>query len=517
MVLSAPPPPRKLVEASFSLLLAEEEKRRKAFASVEEAELVRHNARKAQIEQESQQQRAACLAAANGQQLTKPVEDLLNNSRAMLLDKEDEEFKRGILERKKAFEEKERDAPLPRRQKTASRTITFDEVYCNGKPEYKHMIDEWPKKSGCFYMFRCDEHMVHFNKNAIHGAAKHLHSQQHGYMQKGYETAVNVLGYRIPDCTHELAEKNNKMVKEAFEKGYKPLNANHMTKLDRQAYELKHGVFLESRVESTAPSFPNLKNWEAKTSRAPVNTDIPAIGDLYRVYWREDLKTYLVMILPWKGTLEVCGLPHKSLFDPPAYGPKPPNKRRDRVVMASAPPCYVSDRQTGQIVDWAPGFEDGGARVSEREFPVMFFDEGRNFGWVPLRELLPFSFSKPSHRKTPYFNDAADHVAKIRGFTSFEQMMAVADGRDPKTSKSTLLPHLRPPSQPQATTGVHDDVEMTDSPSSEAPSFSGPNLGALTAHLSLSDRRDSNKSDSSSVAMDEDDAFDGGRSNSGAR
>jgi len=45
---------------------------------------------------------------------------------------------------------------------------------------------------------------------------------------------------------------------------------------------------------------------------------------------------------------------------------------------ASPPKCYiygssaVGDSRRSAIVGWAPGYEDGGPKVNERKFPVMF-------------------------------------------------------------------------------------------------------------------------------------------------
>jgi hypothetical protein len=91
MALSEPIPPAETVGARFTLLLAEERKRRKAFARLEEEELVRHKARKARIEQQAHQ------------------DPVVLETRQLLLDKEDEEYKRAKVRRKKAFDEKEKE------------------------------------------------------------------------------------------------------------------------------------------------------------------------------------------------------------------------------------------------------------------------------------------------------------------------------------------------------------------------------------------------------------------------
>lgn len=122
-------------------------------------------------------------------------------------------------------------SPGHRRQRS-QRTISFNEVYQGGKPLYKHIIVEYPAQSGEYYILRCDQHGVHFNLNPLAGAAKHLHSAQHGHMSKERAQAVDLLGYRVIDCTNELLEKNNDMVKKAFtEEGYKPFSSVSLPEL----------------------------------------------------------------------------------------------------------------------------------------------------------------------------------------------------------------------------------------------------------------------------------------------
>ncbi|KAK0743032.1 hypothetical protein B0T18DRAFT_430406 [Schizothecium vesticola] len=407
---------------------------------------------------------------------------------------------------------------MPRRRKTAPRTIKFNEVYCDGNPVYHHWIVEFPSKSACFYILRCDEHVVHFNQNPLHGAAKHLHGAQHGNMSKDHSLAVELLGHRIPDCTHQLADLNNEMVHEAFQDGYKPLNINQMTKSDRRAYELEHGVSLEAAPASAAPSFPNLKNWDAKKPTAAAKVETPVVGDLHLVFWKRDQKRYPVMILPSQGSLRPCGLRNKSLFDPPAHGPLgKPHKSRGASIMRDAPECYALDAQTRQIVGWAPGFEDGGSRVSEREFPVMFFDGNRRFGWVPLRELLPFDFNDPRYHEVPNFNDAVEYHAKIRGVRSSKKMMAAAGSLDPRTVRAphrkpipaTNAQHARPrpPPQSQATPAVPSSGPAPTREERAAGTLSNDqqNKASGSGEKEVVERRDGAKPDSRRMAMSDQD------------
>lgn len=91
MALSEHIPPAETVRARHILFNSEERKRRKAFARFEEEELVRHKARKARIEQQAKQ------------------DPVVLETRQLLLAREDEEYKRAKAQRKRVFDEKEKE------------------------------------------------------------------------------------------------------------------------------------------------------------------------------------------------------------------------------------------------------------------------------------------------------------------------------------------------------------------------------------------------------------------------
>ncbi|KAH8900020.1 hypothetical protein GQ53DRAFT_206688 [Thozetella sp. PMI_491] len=252
-----------------------------------------------------------------------------------------------------------------------SRTTTFDEVYQDGNPRYKHLIVEFPASSNRFYILRCDDHGVHFNaSNPLAGAAKHLASTQHGNMTKEHANAIERLGWRIVDCTPEKANVNNEMVKLAFQAGYKAFNRNFLTKKDRKSLEgngATEGLPAPHREMPSGRRVSSRKQ-EASARKQPVPVPIakrtpelvtdPAPGELYRAFWSEEKRNYAVVVLPWgdlsrvgfNGTLATTGL------------------------LDRAPKCYVIDRMVPKILGWSAGFEDGGSLVDKREFPVCYFD-----------------------------------------------------------------------------------------------------------------------------------------------
>ena len=75
---------------------------------------------------------------------------------------------------------------------------------------------------------------------------------------------------------------------------------------------------------------------------------------------------YLCLIVPWNGDdarrfkLSVLhrGIKSLGLLD---------------TKQVFLPKCYIIDRKRGTITGWAEGYEDGGTKESEREFPALFF------------------------------------------------------------------------------------------------------------------------------------------------
>ncbi|KAH8752850.1 hypothetical protein F5883DRAFT_527450 [Diaporthe sp. PMI_573] len=121
-------------------------------------------------------------------------------------------------------------------EKRVQRTVSFAEVYQDGKAQFKHQIFEYKAGSGNWYIVRCDEHGVHFKfGNPVHGAAKHVHSPQHDMQPKTYDLAIEICGYLVTDCNTELAKLNNDEYQRAVaEDGYEPYNRNLLTNEGRQ-------------------------------------------------------------------------------------------------------------------------------------------------------------------------------------------------------------------------------------------------------------------------------------------
>ncbi|KAK4187399.1 hypothetical protein QBC35DRAFT_498712 [Podospora australis] len=292
--------------------------------------------------------------------------------------------------------------------KPTDRTISFDEVYRDGAPEYKHIIIQFPD-GGDFYILRCDEHGVHFGEHPLRGAAKHLASAQHGRMSKEHTKAVETLGCIVLGCTPELMEKNNTMVKKSFEDGYKPFNANQLSKTARamKGYPQldKQGLPIPDSAQRPTKKFSGVA--KAKP------------GELYVALHPDDQKSYPVLILPWTDgnlsavgmemTLEEAGLFHLTL-----------------------PRCfdYIHGVETVQgIKGWAAGYQDGGVYMKQREFPCVYIVDKDTkhwtFGWIEAKNLSPFDFSDAKRADLPGFDAAREYYAtNVNKFESWKDMEA---------------------------------------------------------------------------------------------
>lgn len=138
----------------------------------------------------------------------------------------------------------------------------------------------------------------------------------------------------------------------------------------------------------------------SRRNRKDVDTiTCPTTGEIYQGY-RHNLKTWsAVLLLPFgdftdvglEGTLKDTGL-----------------------LDSEVPPCYKYKKRSKRI-EWQDGFEDNGASVLERQFPVMFFDDQlqkstklSEFGWLAAKDLKEFNPQDPSVRFLSNYRSALD-------------------------------------------------------------------------------------------------------------
>ncbi|OTA96256.1 hypothetical protein M434DRAFT_28118 [Hypoxylon sp. CO27-5] len=351
-------------------------------------------------------------------------------------------------------------APTPSNESAhpPERTITFDEVYQGGKAKHKDTIVEWPVGSKKWYILKCEKHGLRFTRNAIQGAAKHLSGLNHGFPDRNREVALRTLGYLVVDCNESLAKLNNSVADKAYANGYKPPSSKSKNRPNkgRETQEKERRELLKPSWSDTVNSVRassqgldlTLKTSEIEevlesgtpsSHQKPANSwngiTHPKTFHIYYGHWkvslhRKDDRIYPVMILGWdnqngsglKDTdLNATGLLKKNS--------QPPN-------------CYIYD--SNRIIDWAPGFEDGGPKVRSRKFPVMFFDESQTVAWIPARDLMEFPLYKrkaPDQSDHP-FNAARRWIAEREGFKTWE------DREKARIASLTALPPSPSPLTP---------------------------------------------------------------------
>ncbi|KAI1775911.1 hypothetical protein F4818DRAFT_391438 [Hypoxylon cercidicola] len=308
--------------------------------------------------------------------------------------------------------------PLNEPSQQPERTITFDEVYQNGNAEHKHTIVEWPVNSKKWYILKCDQHRRHFTQNPVPGAARHLNSVSHGFPDRNRNSAVKTLGYRVVDCDETQVRLHNEMVNKAYENGYIPVGYKGKPENIRRRQQPNGKVSEGASTSRTTDLGPAQEN--VASERPPTEDDQerkegithPKVFHIYYGHWKvngcKSGQIYPVMILGWdeqKGS----GLDNTNLHD------------TGLLKKTSQPPnCYKYDSK--KIIGWAPGYEDGGSKVEQRRFPVMFFDESQTVAWFPAADLFKFPLYKRKAPERPDdpFNAARRWIAEREGFETWE-------------------------------------------------------------------------------------------------
>jgi hypothetical protein len=288
----------------------------------------------------------------------------------------------------------------------ASKTITFDEVFQNGKAQYKHIIVEFPQgqNSNMWYILRCDEHHVHFGLSPLLGAAKHLHSAQHGNQPKAHKLAIETVGFQVIDCTREMAKMNNDVATRAFEEGYVPFNVNRLSRAEK----IEQGFLTPDESSKRKKRVSNAAAGQEEKLKPFPGLTSPVPGELYLGLWNKNKTKYPVMMFPMTGSIGITGLPGTLA----SIG-----------LLGTAPRCVRVNRRTQRVDGWAKGYEDGGPLTYKREFPVLYFDKKHQVGWLPAKAISKFDFEARKTDKIPEFDDARQHYARCKGFQSYEELV----------------------------------------------------------------------------------------------
>ncbi|KAH6972670.1 hypothetical protein EDB80DRAFT_528033, partial [Ilyonectria destructans] len=190
-------------------------------------------------------------------------------------------------------------------------SISFKDVFQNGHAPTKHMIVRFPEEDGPWYILRCEKHNLNFKKHPIKGAATHLGSKKHSRMSRAPAVAIGHLGIEVFDCDETLAERNNLVALEAFEKGYKHAVANP------EDGQRESNRIPDSLHTTPARQTPGIRSRTCKDLRSGGSsqqaTDLEAItepipGEIYLAYWEKATDWYPALLLPL-GKCDNVGVP----------------------------------------------------------------------------------------------------------------------------------------------------------------------------------------------------------------
>lgn len=272
------------------------------------------------------------------------------------------------------------------------RSIEFDEVFQDGKAKHKHQIIDYPKRSGNWFIFRCDQHNEHFGNKPMHSVMRHLFRWDHGRLLQGGYIAIRELGVRVLNCDHNKADRNNAAFDAALRQGYKPLKGGSHSGNPSQRRGRQQAQPQPQPQASPGPSpKPSMhgKPFDGVTEPVP--------GELYLGHWAPRHRWYVVVVLPC-GDFRVAGV-SGSIYESP-------------LIKSHIPLCYEprSSKNSRPSFKWAKGFEKGGPNVTRRKFPVMFCDDEPmqmdpsgfaipppvSLGWLSAASLRPFSEFGPN-------------------------------------------------------------------------------------------------------------------------
>ncbi|KAI0164125.1 hypothetical protein GGR57DRAFT_498230 [Xylariaceae sp. FL1272] len=291
--------------------------------------------------------------------------------------------------------------------------VKFEDVFKNGQAQHR-IVEAFP---GEWYILKCDEHKKFFTgERPIQGAAKHLDSLVHDFMRpRNHDRALRLLGYRVIDCDRNMAALNNSLLpdkKSSTKSRPSDIAGPPSATSTRPFLETPGGVALmangasDSAEESSDEPPPE---WINNTDRLITK---PKTFHIYWAFWKEDYddepKIWPVLILGWddqtpgglKGDLVGTGL-----------------------LDGTRPRCYKFRSNT--ITGWAKGFEDDGPRITQRKFPVMFFDETQSVAWVSPRDLLPIHMDNPPDKHDHPIQAARRWILKKDGFESWDEFEKV--------------------------------------------------------------------------------------------
>lgn len=201
-----------------------------------------------------------------------------------------------------------------------------------------------------------------------------IRSVEHGKLSRETGVVIEHFGTEVLGCDRVMAEKNNAVARASFKMPSTRPGRN--------------------RVQSCRNTSSG-GNRRSQRAREPVLDPTP--GEVYIGFWGKAKKRWAVLLLPTRNIGDV-GVPGT----PESLG-----------LTGSVPTCYNYDRLTKEF-RWAEGYEDGGALVARREFPVLYFDGRRKpgVGWLGARDLVPFDVESAAASEIPHMESVREYLQK---------------------------------------------------------------------------------------------------------
>ncbi|KAH6960055.1 hypothetical protein BKA56DRAFT_600340 [Ilyonectria sp. MPI-CAGE-AT-0026] len=281
-------------------------------------------------------------------------------------------------------------------------SISFNEVFQDGKASVKQIIIQFPNSDGSWFILRCDEHDHDFMYPPLRGAAAHLKSKKHGCLRNPSNAAiVEHFGIEVLNCNAELAEKNNSIASKAGQGSMKrsiARIADGMPGRRTSGSEKRPKFTTEGCSRTGVDRHGGLKRQSKQRRHEGIPNPIP--GRIYLAYWEMTRDWLPALLLPHIG-LDKFGVP--STLE--SIG-----------LIDYIPECYDYDLETKDL-QWKKGYEHGGPRVMEREFPVVYFDgnkfpDGSPADWVRAGDLQDLDVFDASPRLVPNLKFAKNYLRR---------------------------------------------------------------------------------------------------------
>ncbi|KAF4948558.1 hypothetical protein FGADI_9553 [Fusarium gaditjirri] len=215
----------------------------------------------------------------------------------------------------------------------AERTISFGEVFQDGKARWKYRI---VKIDALYYVFGCKKHDKHFCKeNPLQAAMSHLKGKGHPNKRSNITQAIRSLGIQVVDCDDDSLKRNNKVAD------------LYITEQEQK----------KERRKASSKDFAHA----------------PQTHEIYMAWFGDDDQGYCL---------------HAFLVIP--FFPRPGDGMDIQSVTESnlnvdIPACYKLNETTGGY-DWAEGYEEHGKYANNRVYPIMCLagEIPHKVDWLPV-------------------------------------------------------------------------------------------------------------------------------------